>query len=616
MCGIAGLLNKNNPIEETRIRAMTDSMAHRGPDADGCFLEENVALGHRRLSIIDLSSSANQPFFDNSGRFVMVYNGEIYNYKAVKQLLPEYAFRTTGDTEMVIAAYAKWGPDCLLHFRGMFSLAIWDRATRELFLARDRSGVKPLYYYHDEDHFVFASEQRSVLASGLVSRRLDRTALSDYFLFQSVASPHSAIQRIRQLEAGTWMKIKDGKTVTNTYWDLTDLPVRSDRTDKEEVLKKVRELMRQSVERRLVSDVPVGAFLSGGIDSSAIVGLMSETGAGKPNTFTVAFEEKEFDESSYADIIVKKFGTHHTRISLRPDDFLSELTNALDSMDSPSGDGVNTYVVSKAIRKNGMAVALSGVGGDELFAGYPYFRQFLRLQDRRWLWQLPAPIRRASAAFLGSSRERIRQLLLADSCSIENAYPVFRQIISPAELQRLLYLEDARNGDSLSSGLSGKRNALHRLPLLSQVTAAEYLGYTQHTLLKDTDQMSMAVSLEVREPFFDQDLIEFMLTVPDDLKNTSVPKGLLVESLGTLLPDEIVYRKKQGFLFPWKLWLKNELHAFCDKRIRNIGRRPFVNGRQLNDYWQRFLKGDKNIRWTEIWLFVVLEHWMEKNDIE
>jgi asparagine synthase (glutamine-hydrolysing) len=168
----------------------------------------------------------------------------------------------------------------------------------------------------------------------------------------------------------------------------------------------------------------------------------------------------------------------------------------------------------------------------------------------------------------------------------------------------------------MSSGLFGRRNALHRFPLLSQVTAAEYLGYTQHTLLKDTDQMSMAVSLEVREPFFDQDLIEFMLTVPDNLKNSSVPKGLLVESLGSLLPDEIVYRKKQGFLFPWKLWLKNELHAFCDKRIKNIGRRPFVNGRQLNDYWQRFLKGDKNIRWAEIWLFVVLEHWMEKNGIE
>jgi asparagine synthase (glutamine-hydrolysing) len=617
MCGIAGLLNcKNIPAEETRIRRMTDCMAHRGPDADGFFLEGNVALGHRRLSIIDLSSSANQPFFDNSGRFVMVYNGEIYNYKAVKQLLPEYAFRTTGDTEMVIAAYAKWGPDCLFHFRGMFSLAIWDKRERELFLARDRSGVKPLYYYRDENHVVFASEQRAVLASGLVNRRLNHAALCDYFQYQSVASPHSAIQGIRQLEAGTWMKIKDGETVNHTYWDVAGLPGLSMPGDRPSVLKKVRELMLQSVERRLVSDVPVGAFLSGGIDSSAIVGLMAETGSDKPNTFTVAFEEKEFDESSYADIIVKKFSTHHTRISLRPDDFLSELENALDSMDSPSGDGVNTFVVSKAIRNNGMAVALSGVGGDELFAGYPYFRQFLQLQHKRWLWQLPTPLRRASAALLPSSQERIRQLLRADSPSIEYAYPVFRQIVAPSTLERLLSLDGSPNGDSLAAGLFSKREALHRLPLLSQVTAAEYLGYTQHTLLKDTDQMSMAVSLEVREPFFDQDLIEFLLSVPDDLKSTAIPKGLLVESLGSLLPDEIVYRKKQGFLFPWKLWLKSELREFCDRRIRNLARRPFVHGRQLEEFWRRFLKGDKSIRWTEIWLFVVLEHWMEKNSIE
>ena len=617
MCGIAGLISfKNDQSADRRIRAMTDGMAHRGPDSDGFFVEEGVALGHRRLSIIDLSSFANQPFTDNSGRYVMVYNGEIYNYESVKPLIPEYDFRTTSDTELAIAAYIKWGPECLKHFRGMFSLAIWDKTNRELFLARDRSGVKPLYYYLDQDHLVFASEQRAILASGLVAKTLDRNALLDYFSFQSVSFPHSALKNVRQLQAGAWMKIRNGQATTAVYWDVTKAAAAFDYTDKSAVLKRIRELMVQSIQRRLVSDVPVGAFLSGGIDSSAVVGLMAEVGSGRPNTFTISFEEKEYDESSYADMIAQKFNTNHTRISLRPEDFLSELQNGLDAMDTPSGDGINTYVVSKAIRKNGMTVALSGVGGDELFAGYNYFRQFLDIQKKQWIWKLPALARNTMTSVMGASRERISQLLQADSCDIENVYPVFRQILSPATLRRLVAPDIMAHPNSWTAGLTQNREQIHRLPLLSQFTVAEYLGYTQQTLLKDTDQMSMAVSLEVREPYFDQDLIEFMLGVPDSLKMGPHPKALLVDAIAPMLPWEIVDRPKQGFLFPWKLWLRNELRSFCETRIKNMTDRPFVNGKALEQYWQQFLKGDEKIRWTGIWLFVVLEYWLEKNGIE
>jgi asparagine synthase (glutamine-hydrolysing) len=291
----------------------------------------------------------------------------------------------------------------------------------------------------------------------------------------------------------------------------------------------------------------------------------------------------------------------------------------LDAMDLPSGDGLNTYVVSKAIARKGMRVALSGVGGDELFAGYPFFSQYLRLRQNKWWWALPAGIRSGLSGILlgkhpsSGKKDRIRQILRAPSCGIEEIYPVFRQILTPAQLGRMTAL----NGrTALQQDLAAKKTNLQGLPLLSQVSAAEYLGYTQHTLLKDTDQMSMAVSLEVREPFFDQDLVEFVLSIPDAIKKPFYPKSLLVESLKPLLPDEIVFRKKQGFVFPWNVWLRKDLYAFCDLHIKNMAARSFIRGDELIKYWKDFLAGDKNIRWPEIWLFVVLEYWMEKNHVE
>lgn len=616
MCGIAGSYYfRDQSIDRKTIRRMTGALAHRGPDADGFYDGSHVALGHRRLSILDLSSAANQPFFDTSGRYAMVFNGEMYNYEEVKAKMPEYDFRTTGDTEVLIAAYAKWGPDCIHHFRGMFAFAIWDHREKELFVARDRMGVKPFYYYLDDAKFLFASEIRAIVASGEMKAVLEPAALLDYFSFQSVSFPHTMIRNIRQLEAGSWMKIKDGKTETRIYWKVTRPLPEADYSDPAGVRKKIHELLLQSVQRRLISDVPVGAFLSGGIDSSAVVGLMAEAGSGKPNTFNISFDEKQYDESHYAEMVAHKFDTHHTRILLKPDTFLDELPHALNAMDTPSGDGINTYVVSKAIRQQGIVVALSGVGGDELFAGYPFFAQYLQLRSRAWLWTLPYAVR-SLAAFSqsGTRRRRLQQLLKTDGYTIDKVYPVFRQVIAPESLRELTTLEPALLTD-LQTCLASARPELDRLPLLSQVSAAEYLGYTQHTLLKDTDQMSMAVSLEVREPFFDQDLVEYVMGIPDDMKKPVYAKSLMVESLKPMLPDEVVFRKKQGFLFPWDLWMKRELRSFCDEKIRNIALRPFVREQELIRRWERFLAGDPHVRWSEIWLFVVLEHWLEQNSV-
>ncbi|GGB08431.1 amidotransferase 1, exosortase A system-associated [Puia dinghuensis] len=598
---------------------MTDAMCHRGPDATGFFTEGPASLGHLRLSIIDLSTAANQPFIDNSGRYVMVFNGEIYNYQEVKAGLSGYAFHTSSDTEVLLAAYTKLGPACLQLLRGFFALAIWDRQERELFIARDRMGVKPLYYYIDDQRCVFASEVRSILASGYVKRKADLAALADYFSYQSIGYPHSIIEGIRQLEAGSWMKIKNGVVTREVYWDVTAARNGFDITDPGRIKGKIRELMLQSVRRRLVSDVPVGAFLSGGIDSSAVVALMAEASDATPNTFTISFEEKEYDESPYADIVAKKFRTNHTTILLKPTVFLDELQAGLDAMDIPSGDGINTYVVSKAIARQGMRVALSGVGGDELFAGYPFFNSYLQLRKYGFWWGIPAGLRKGPTSLLPhrtGKQDRIRQLLRAPSAGIADFYPVFRQILTPARIGAITSLGNGALDTAMHQQLMAKKASLKHFPLLSQVSAAEYLGYTQHTLLKDTDQMSMAVSLEVREPFFDQDLVEYVLAIPDEYKKPTYPKSLLVESLKPLLPDEIVFRKKQGFVFPWNTWLRKDLYSFCDGYIRNMATRPFIHGDQLIGYWQDFLKGDQDIRWTEIWLFVVLEYWLEKNHVE
>ena len=623
MCGIAGIIHFNNqPVNPSAIEQITKVMSHRGPDAFNYVTGEKFGLGHRRLSIIDLSEAANQPFHDHTGRYVMVFNGEMYNYQEVKATINDYPFHTSSDTEVLIAAFGKWGPECIHRFMGMYAIAIWDKRDQVLTVIRDRLGVKPLYYYIDKDRFIFASEVRAILASGLVKRKINQESLTELFSYQSIGYPFSSISDIQQLEAGSWMKVREGSIEKKVYWDVSKTPIKDiDYYDREIVQKNIRQLLTKSVKRRLVSDVPVGAFLSGGIDSSAVVGLMAETGGKPPNTFTIGFTEKQYDESEYAGIIAKKFSSNHTNVQLKPTVFLDELENALDAMDTPSADGINTYVVSKAIRGAGITVALSGVGGDELFAGYPFFKQFLQLQKKKNWYNGTGLLRKLAGGIIaggGSNRKRrIRQILTAVSPAIENTYPVSRQILAPHLVRQLTSFNNFTLKDtSLYRQLYAKHNEIAGHPLLSQVSIADYLGYTQHTLLKDTDQMSMAVSLEVREPFFDHELIEFVLAVPDNIKYPVYPKSLLVESLKPLLPDEIVHRKKQGFVFPWSQWMKHELKTFCEERLNRLGQRTFINGKALQQYWLKFLQNDTAVRWPEIWMFVVLEHWMEKNGID
>jgi asparagine synthase (glutamine-hydrolysing) len=596
---------------------MTDAVAHRGPDAGAILVEGNVAFGHRRLSIIDLSESSNQPFVDNTGRYVMVYNGEIYNYREVKNMLPAYPFRTAGDTELVLAAFITWGKDGFSRLKGMFAISIYDRIDKKMILVRDRFGVKPLYYHYQSGNLIFSSEIRAILASGLVSATLNKDGLYEYLSYQSVGSPLTLVEGIHQLEAGTCMEITQSGTSVSRWWNLLEgLP--EVRPSAPSAIKlKIRELMFSAVEQRLVADVPVGAFLSGGIDSSAVVAIMAEVGKTTANTFNVYFDEEEYDESKYAELVARKYNTTHTPIHLRPDDFLHQLVPALRAMDTPSGDGVNTYVVSKAIRNAGMTVALSGIGGDELFAGYPIFSQYLKLNSYKQIWKAAWPFRKLAAIAYGgksSTQQRMQQILQMDHVSIDMFYPSSRVILTKQQIQR--YTGLVSRITSLEKELEREAQGMAKLPLLSQVSVAEYKGYTQHTLLKDADQMSMATALEVREPFFDHELIQYVLAIPDSVKFPSYPKQLLVESLQGMLPDEIVHRKKKGFNFPWKIWLRSELRSFAQERITAVCDRGIVHEDHLMTTWKKFVSGDEQVRWAEMWLFIVLEEWLRNNDVK
>ncbi|WP_290794772.1 asparagine synthase (glutamine-hydrolyzing) [Flavihumibacter sp. UBA7668] len=615
MCGIAGILQfKGSANLHSTIQVMTHAMAHRGPDADGHFTDGPIALGHRRLSIIDLSPAGNQPYTSANGRYHMVFNGELYNFQEVKSQIKDHSFKSTGDTEVLMEAWSRWQLNALPKFKGMFAFAIWDRQDEALWLVRDRLGVKPLYYAQQENNFLFASEINSILASGLVKNELNLQALAGYFRYQSVPGENTIINGIKELKAGCWMKIKNGSISTGSWWKIQEpSPVAIPKT-KSEAHSTIRRLLQTAVEQRLVSDVPVGAFLSGGIDSSAVVALMSEVSSRPPETFNISFTEKEFDESAYAEMVAKKFNTHHHTILQKPEYMLDNLLPALNAMDTPSGDGINSYVVSKAIRDAGITVALSGIGGDELFAGYPFFHQYKKLKRYQPGWPITQPVRALAALAMGggtSRKDRIRQLLQLKKLEIANLYPLFRQITTPAAFDSFLNLP-CQEKDPVQKALE-EIPELKNFPIYAQVSIAEYLGYTQYTLLKDTDQMSMAVSLEVREPFFDHELIEYLIQVPDAIKEPQYPKQLLVESLGNLLPPEIVHRKKQGFVFPWEKWMKTTLHGFCETRLKEMADRNFINGKALLHQWQQFQKGDPSIRWMEIWLFVILSHWLNKN---
>ncbi len=617
MCGIAGIVHfDGSPPARAAIQRMTDRLAHRGPDADGVHIADGIALGHRRLSIIDLSPEANQPMWDATGRYAIVFNGEIYNYADVRKAFPDYPFRTHSDSETILAAYAHEGPSCLNRFNGMFALAIWDVREKTLFIARDRFGKKPLYYALTDAGFVFASEVRSILASGLVPRVLATEKLAEFLAYQAPMGPHTLIRGVRQLEAGQYAMIRDRRIEPVTYWTLS-LPSVID-VEPEAARKRVRELFLSAVQERLVADVPVGAFLSGGIDSSLIVACMAELQVQPVDTFTVCMPEGQGDESAYAEIVARKYNTRHHPVVIHPDAFLGHLDEIFSDMDSPSGDGPNTWLVSRYTRAAGLRVALSGLGGDEWFAGYSKSLIYDRLLRHQYMLQMPRPVRSLAAFALSrsgaSSRQKLARLLKLDQWDLSTIYPVLREVNEAGAIADLL--RDAPAADEVRARLRRHLPDARADNRLSQAGIGEYETYTRDVLLRDTDQMSMAHALEVRAPFFDHRLVEYVLSLPDAVKYPHTPKQLLVDAMAPRLPEAISQRPKMGFSLPFAHWLRNDLRTFAAQSIDRLSAHPAFHGDAVRQVWDRFQSGDPGIGWARVWQLVVLGEWIDKNGLE
>lgn len=620
MCGIAGIIGAGSSDARASILRMTDRIKHRGPDDGGYYVNDWLAMGQRRLSILDLSPDGRQPMWSEDGRYAIIYNGEVYNYLSIRSRLVDagHTFKTQTDTEVILKAYAQWGADCLQYFNGMFAFAIYDSLAERMLIARDRLGIKPLYYTTTErGAVVFASEMRSLLECDLVPRNLNRSVLPHFLKYQTVPAPETLIEGVKVLLPGHLMIVDNERLTIQCYWHLlNNADAEASAHSAGEVKKRVKRHLVEAVERRLVSDVPLGAFLSGGIDSSVIVGLMSEVHSRPVKTFSVVFDHDDFEDGRYAALVAKKFKTDHTEVTLTDEDVLSQVPEALAIQDHPSGDGINTYIVSKAVRDAGLTVALSGLGGDEFFAGYSLFKRLARQQRARRLWQWSPRLLRGYlgdilfAANPSITTEKLRGLLASDG-SLAEVYPLGRQCFSFDQIARLLH-ESGDQQDPYAAMLTDTFSHGSENSLLSKISFAEARTYMHDVLLRDADQMSMAHALEVRVPFLDHKLVEYVMGVSDAVKRPNgIPKKLLVESVQGLLPSEVIHRPKQGFVMPFKVWMKGPLKKLCLENLSYLANDTGFDEEGVYGYWHAFIKGEKMVSWSRVWLLVALGSWFK-----
>lgn len=564
MCGIVGAIG----ITDRRmIEAMIEAQTHRGPDDRGIFVdrEEQVALGNCRLSILDLSSAGHMPMQFQDEPLWITYNGEVYNFRYIRDQLKQkgYVFKSNTDTEVILNAYVEWGEACLEHLRGMFAFAIYDgrdqRDGGQLFLARDRFGIKPLYWIETGKTFLFASELKSLLASGLVNRQLDRQAIWDYLSLGSVPPPRTILANVFALLPGHSMTVQNGRKAIKQYWDLEkpapeDDPVAA--LGMSEAAHELRRLLEEAIQLHMLADVPVGAFLSGGVDSTAIVGMMSQHVTHPLKTYSIGFEGagKRISELPWAKIAAERFGTEHTEVIVTGEDVKCEFEELIAALDQPSVDGVNSYFVSRATR-TGVKVALSGLGGDEFFAGYPQFQHFAWAD--RW-----APDGNALLAAMSPSLSllpgRWRTPLRFLGARPLERHSSVRRIFTESEKQRLSAASLYQHGNLQPISMFYEP-LLHKWDSVAQTTYVEAKGYMAHTLLRDADAMSMAHSLEVRIPFLDHVLAEFAFRLPGHLKLDGGGKAILIRALSDLLPQAIMERSKMGFCFPMQDWVNGSL---------------------------------------------------------
>jgi asparagine synthase (glutamine-hydrolysing) len=609
VCGIAGLVAPGPQDEaEAALHRMLAALRHRGPDDSGCeaFAADDgltVALGAARLAILDPSLAGHQPMRDPETGNWIVFNGEIYNHPEVRRALGARTWRSGADTETVLRAYAEWGPECVARLKGMFAFVLWDQADRSLWCVRDRLGIKPFYYSASAGRFLFASEVRALLASGMVARRVDRAGLSGYIRFGSVPDPHTLIDGVESLRPGAWMRVQRGRvTEDRTYWRAgaagpADRPLGAPATD---VTEEVRERLVTSVREHLLSDVPVAAFLSGGLDSSIVTALSARASARPLRTFTIGFAERELDESRGARSVAERYGTEHRAVRLSDEEAASLVPAAVAALDQPSADGVNTFVVSRAVAQDGIKVVLSGLGGDEVFGGYPGFR--LLPLVHRWaplFGLVPAPLRRTAAR--DGSGERVAEVT-ARGVPLADRYQTARSFWSTREMKEM--------GVDPAIGY-GAEDPGPGAPPATRLSVLEMTGYMRSTLLRDADAMSMAHSLELRVPFLDHELVECSLRrhAPDERGR----KAVLRPIAASLLPPSVARGPKKGFVMPMDRWMRGPLRGLVSDGLAALRESRALPALDTGPVAARF--ESRRLRWSRLWELAVLGHWLDRNGV-
>jgi asparagine synthase (glutamine-hydrolysing) len=643
MCGICGVIGvQRSELAEEITRRMMGALEHRGPDEDGILVAPSAALGMRRLSIIDLPGG-HQPAFNETGNVAVVFNGEIYNFPQLRKTLEGrgHVFRTHSDTEVIVHAYEEWGEQCLRELRGMFAIAIWDarssgtsgEAARraQIFLVRDRLGIKPLYYAVVGGALLFSSEVRSLLASGKLPPRLSPDSLEAFLTFGSVVEPSTLVEGVFSVPPGHCLAFPadapPAKPSPKPYWVYSDAVLQQEGPPPktfQEAAKRLRPLLEETVRDHLIADVPLGVFLSSGLDSTSLVALGSRFQSDL-HTFTVVFPEQRYSEAKISRETAKRFKTRHQEILLAPDALVAQLEDAVKSLDQPTMDGLNTYFVSRAARQGGLKVALSGLGSDEIFGGYSTFISTPRAAFvaglGRWI---PAHFRRltAGAAVRIAAGDGVRKAAAAwrSPKDFPHAYYFTRLLFTPSRVRRLLapYFESAEYSSDREYPWRARMWETARqaglLDSFTSVSCFELQSYMVNTLLRDTDSASMANSLEVRVPFLDHRLVEFVGGLPKSAKYTpDVPKSLLVEALSDLLPDEVVGQSKRTFTLPWDVWLRGPLGVRLSQDLSNLTPplRQYLNPRAVRGAWQNFVIGQTN--WSRPWSLFVLNEWVRNH---
>lgn len=622
MCGIAGIfhLETPKPVDPARVGRMCEAMVHRGPDGSGIWTERGIGLGHRRLSVIDVEGSP-QPMHSADGRAILVFNGEIYNFRELRSELERqgFGFRTQGDTELILAAWQRWGVDCLERLHGMFAFALYDLDKRQLFLARDRLGVKPLHYARLSDGSIaFASELKGLLAHPLLRRTVDRHALDAYFTWGYVPDSHCILNGVEKLAAGHFLLLEQGRPMPaqQLWWDV-DFSQRESGSEADLSARLVH-LMREAVQSRMVADVPLGAFLSGGVDSSSVVALMSEASAEPVRTCSIGFDVAALDETAYAQRVADRFGTNHTTRVVGQDEF-SALGELAAMFDEPFADAsaLPTWRVC-ALAREKVTVALSGDGADEAFAGYR--RQVFHHHEEQVRRILPRPFRENVFGAIGRAWPkadwaprplRAKATLLALAESGEEGYARGLSVTTPRDRAAIYSADFARSLEGVRA--EDELIALMRgAPARSGLDRAQYADlkfWLPGDILTKVDRTSMAVSLEAREPLLDHRLVEFAARLPEKMRvRRSTGKVLLKKCMERYLPDDVLYRPKQGFVTPIGDWLRgplqNQARAISHSSL--LAETGWFDSRSLGDLADAHIAG-RSDNSRVLWQLLMLE---------